>query len=250
MITLTTDFGDSEYVGAMKGAIYSLNQDALIVDLTHHIKPFNILHAAYAIYSTFPYLPTGTTHVVVVDPGVGTKRKALILESGGHFFVGPDNGVFSLLEPETIFEIKEKNASTTFHGRDIFAPIAAMLDGGKVPSELGKEVKTFKRIMKKNVEFSEGIKGEVFCVDSFGNIITSIRKEHLSKYEMNKNGTLYLKIGGEKISLPFSSTYGDVEKGEFIGLINSSGHFEISIGEESAGDKLKVRGGESVEILK
>jgi S-adenosylmethionine hydrolase len=124
MITLLTDFGDSEYVGAMKGVIYSLNNEAKVVDLTHDIKPFDIRHAAYAIYSTFQYFPKATVHVVVVDPGVGTERKGLILELEGHFFVGPDNGVFSLIDAESTLEIKEKDASSTFHGRDIFAPIA------------------------------------------------------------------------------------------------------------------------------
>jgi S-adenosylmethionine hydrolase len=249
MITLTSDFGASEYVGAMKGAIYSINSEAKVVDLTHNIKPFDIRHGAYAIYSTFPYFPKGTVHVVVVDPGVGTKRKGLILKSSGHYFVGPDNGVFSLLEADSIYEILGKNASSTFHGRDIFAPVAAKLDAGQQPQDFGREIEDDERIMKKDVEVFERIKGEVFCTDVFGNIITSIKREHVLDYGLRIGENLEIKVGERELRIPFVRTYGDVEKGEIAGLINSSDHFELSSREGSAAERLKVKGGEGLEVF-
>jgi S-adenosylmethionine hydrolase len=248
MITLLTDFGDSEYVGAMKGVIYSLNNEAKVVDLTHDIKPFDIRHAAYAIYSTFQYFPKATVHVVVVDPGVGTERKGLILELEGHFFVGPDNGVFSLIDAESTLEIKEKDASSTFHGRDIFAPIAADIDMGVSPKNFGVKRKRYLKVVKRDVKISDGIMGWVFCSDNFGNIITSIKGEHLRDFDLKIGDILNVRIDGKQVQAPLVRSYGFGKKEQFVGLINSSDHFEISTREGSVADRLKVQGGEKVEI--
>jgi S-adenosylmethionine hydrolase len=248
MITLTTDFGDSEYVGAMKGVIYSKNPSVQIVDVTHNLQNFDIRHAAYALYSVFTYFPERTVHVVVVDPGVGTERKGLILESQGHFFVGPDNGVFSLIDAERIYEISVNNASSTFHGRDVFAPIAAKIDMGEPPEKFGNEIESYKKAMKKEVEISERIAGEVFCIDSFGNIITSIKKEHLKEYGLKLGEAVSVRFGEKVFKTSVVKTYGDVDKGEIVGLVNSAGHFEVSARERSAAKLLKIRGGEAVEV--
>ena len=248
MITLTTDFGDSEYVGAMKGVILSLNHSALIVDATHNIRPFDIRHAAYAVYSTFSFFPKETVHVVVVDPGVGTERKGIIMESAGHFFVGPDNGVFSLIDAERVFEITERKASSTFHGRDVFAPVAAQLDAGDPPESLGREIKGYKKVMKKEVDVSESIRGEVYCTDRFGNIITSIKKDHLEEYGLTPGDIINVKLGKKVFKMSFAETYGAVNVGETLGLVNSAGHFEVSVSEGSAAEKMNIRGGESVEV--
>ena len=248
MITLTTDFGVSEYVGAMKGVILSLNHSALIVDATHNIRPFDIRHAAYAVYSTFSFFPKETVHVVVVDPGVGTERKGLILESDGHFFVGPDNGVFSLIDGERVFEISERKVSSTFHGRDVFAPAAAKIDMGDPIEKLGSEIKTYKKVMKKEVDVSESIRGEVFCTDRFGNIITSIKKDHLEEYGLNLGDLISVKLGKKVFKMPFVETYGNADRGQIACLINSSDHFEVSTREGSAADRLEIQGGESVEV--
>jgi S-adenosylmethionine hydrolase len=248
MITLTTDFGDSEYVGAMKGAILSLNPGAQVVDITHNIPAFDIRRAAYALYTVFSYFPEVTVHVVVVDPGVGTERKGLILESHGHFFVGPDNGVFSLIDAEKIYEINIERASSTFHGRDVFAPISAQIDMGESPEKLGREIEAYEKLMKKEVEISAQIKGEVYCTDTFGNIITSIKKEHLHKYGLKLGEVVSVKFGKKVFKMPFVETYGDMDEGDTNGLVNSAGHFEVSVSEGSAADLLEIRGGEAVEV--
>lgn len=248
MITLTTDFGDSEYVGAMKGVILSLNPGSQIVDLTHHIPAFDIHRAAYALYTVFSYFPKGTVHVVVVDPGVGTNRKGIILELQGHYFVGPDNGVFSLIDAEKVYEITVKNASSTFHGRDVFAPVAAGLDMGLLPEKFGSEIEAHERVMKKEVNVSDTIKGGVYCTDPFGNIITSIKREHLKEYGINIGDTVNVRFGEREFKISFVETYGVVDKGGILGLINSAGHFEVSVTEGSAAEQLNIIGGESVEV--
>ncbi|RMF91196.1 MAG: hypothetical protein D6733_01825 [Methanobacteriota archaeon] len=249
MITLTTDFGASEYVGAMKGVIYSINPEAVVVDLSHGIRPFDIRHGAYALYTTFPYFPEGSVHVVVVDPGVGTERRGVIIESEGHLFVGPDNGVFSLIEAEEVYEIKDVSASSTFHGRDVFAPVAARLDGGERPAALGRRTDGVMRIMNKEVDVAYSIHGEVFCRDRFGNVITSIREEHLKEAGLKRGGVPKVIVERRRISAPFVGTYGEIEGEGFGALVNSSGYFEIALREGSAAERLDVRGGESVEVI-
>jgi S-adenosylmethionine hydrolase len=234
-----TDFGD---------VIYSINPEAKVVDLTHNIRLFDIRHAAYSLYSTFQYFPKATVHVVVVDPGVGTERKGLILESAGHFFVGPDNGIFSLINAGRVLEIKEKGGSSTFHGRDIFAPTAAKIDLGESIENFGKDIMAYLRVMKREVEISDGIKGWVFCSDNFGNIITNIKKEHLMDFGLKIGDRLVVRLGDKKLHVPFVKAYGYGNKAELVGLINSSDHFEIAFREGSAAEKLKVQGGEKVEV--
>ncbi|MBU2560344.1 SAM-dependent chlorinase/fluorinase, partial [archaeon] len=150
IVTLTTDFGTGEYVGAMKGVIYSGYPDVKIVDITHDIEKFNVRQAAAVIYSSCPHFPEGTVHVVVVDPGVGTKRRGVIVRAGGHYYIGPDNGIFSLIEGvERVIEIKAEPKSSTFHGRDVFAPVAAKIACGANPSDFGDEIDDVNRIIKK-----------------------------------------------------------------------------------------------------
>jgi len=247
MITLTTDFGDSEYVGAVKGVILSQNPGAQIIDITNSIPAFNIRRAAYALYTTYKYFPKGTVHMVVVDPGVGTERKGLILDSGGRFFVGPDNGVFSLIDADKIYEINVESVSSTFHGRDVFAPIAAKIDLGEPLESLGCEINVYEKIMKKEVLVSERITGEIYCIDTFGNIITSIRDVYLKENGVDFGDTINVRIGERDIKIPFVETYGKAGIGETLGLVNSAGYFEVSLREGSAAEKLDILGGESVE---
>jgi S-adenosylmethionine hydrolase len=249
MITLTTDFSDSEYVGAMKGVLYSINPNVLIVDLTHSIRPFDIRHGAYAIYSTAPFFPKGTIHVVVVDPGVGTERKGIIIESQGQYYVGPDNGVFSLIDGERIYEILKTGRSSTFHGRDVFSPVAAGLDKGKEPQDFGREIKGYSKVMKRDVVVGEKILGEVFCTDAFGNIITSIKEEHLSDYGVKGADFVNIKVGEKSLRVSLSKTYGTVDKGQVTGVLNSFDHFEITVREGSAAERLGVKGGEALEVF-
>ena len=249
MITLTTDFGASEYVGAMKGVIYSIDPKILVVDISHGIRPFDIRQGAYVIYSTYHYFPKKSIHVVVVDPGVGTLRRGIIIEADGHFFIGPDNGVFSLIEAERVFEIPKTDAGATFHGRDVFAPAAARIEVGSQPEELGCEIKGYIRLMKKEVEASYTIKGEVYCTDRFGNIITNIRQDHLQNAGFKVGDELTVHIDGRKFKMPFVRTYGELKEWVLGALVNSSGHFEITVREGSAGERIKITGGEPVEVF-
>lgn len=244
IITFTTDFGGKDhYAGVMKGAALGINPDAVITDITHEIAKFNVTEAAFRLDSVYPYFPEGTIHVVVVDPGVGGSRKALAVESGGHFFVGPDNGVFSLVfgryEDCTVVEITNheymlEDVSSTFHGRDIFAPAAAHLSLGVNIQELGNPVLSpaLIDIPRPRVSGDE-ITGEVIYEDSFGNLITNISSE------MVKSGSnIYIeqfRIDG------VSNSYGEVGKGELLAIIGSSGLLEISVNQGSASKLFKMK---------
>lgn len=249
MITLLTDFGDSEYVGALKGVILRINPEARIVDITHHIPSFDVRRAAYALYTNFGYFPPGTVHVAVVDPGVGTSRKNIIIKSKGHYFVGPDNGVFSLLDAEEILEIELDEASSTFHGRDIYAPTAARLDQETPPGELGKTIESCLSIMAGNPSLDEGmITGEVICADAFGNIITNIRGSDLAKLNIEFEDMLRLRTGDKTLSMSLLETYGQARDNEPFFLVNSSGFLEIALREARAVDTLPLRGGETLTV--
>jgi hypothetical protein len=249
MITLTTDFGSSEYVGAMKGVILSICPTTLIVDITHQIRKFDIRRAAYVIYSVCRYFPDGTIHVVVVDPGVGTERRGVIIRAGSHIYIGPDNGVFSLLEDiEEVYEIIYPAKSKTFHGRDVFAPIAARIECGAKPVEFGKKIEGINKIRFKKIIEEDKIKGEVVCVDEFGNVITNIKGEDLDKLQISYGDRVVISVKGKKNKMRFVETYGYAEEGELISLIGSEGYLEIAVNMGNAGRILNLEGGEEVEV--
>lgn len=245
IVTLTTDFGGGEYVGAMKGVIYSGCPDAKIVDITHDIEKYNVRHAAASIYSSCPHFPEGTVHVVVVDPGVGTKRRGVIVHASGHYYVGPDNGVFSLIEGvQKVIEIKADPKSTTFHGRDVFAPVAAKLACGARPSEFGDVIKDINRIIKKPKIKDGATFGEVIYIDSFGNIITNITDVGGVSY----GDIIKVEIDDETKNIKFVESYGFAGVGELVCLIGSSGFFEVAINQGDAGKLLDVKSGAKVVI--
>lgn len=249
LITLTTDFGDSEYVGAVKGVILSLCPKARVVDISHGIRKFDVRHAAYVIATATPYFPRGSIHLVVVDPGVGTTRKAVILKTTDYIYLGPDNGCFSLVENvEKIIEIPPPSdeVSSTFHGRDLFAPIAAKIACGYDLEEFGREVKSYKRldILKPQVKNGK-IVGEVLCVDSFGNVITNINSELLN---LGYGEVVKVKVGDKKLEMPFLKSYGYAKEGALLALIGSSGHLELAVNRGSAAQALGVKGGERLVI--
>lgn len=251
MITLTTDFGSSEYAGTMKGVIYSICPEAKIVDITHSIKKFDVRHAAYVLHSSAPYFPKGSIHCVVVDPGVGTERSGVIIKTKKHIYVGPDNGVFSLVEDiEKVVEIASKAKSKTFHGRDVFAPIAARLACSAKIEEFGREIKSIKRIIGEAKVEKRAVSGEVVCIDSFGNVITNISEKLLRKAGIKYNSFINLKIKGKKHRVRFLKSYGFASRNELICLIGSSGYLEVAVNQGNAAEKLKVIGGDKVEISK
>lgn len=246
LITLTTDFGSSEYAGAVKGVILSLNPEAKIVDITHGVRPFNIRQAAYILYSTLPYFPHGCIHLAVVDPGVGTERRGLMLEGENYYLVGPDNGVFSLLDYTKAYEIEFEGASRTFHGRDVFAPAAARLSLGTVPKKLGREVDKIERLEVFRAKIEGGtLSARVLHVDSFGNIITDAGREMFERLAGNKFKVKLEKGGLEARYLP---AYGYAREGELILLIGSSGMLELSQNRDRASETLNISPGDRLEI--
>ncbi len=239
LITLTTDFGAAScFVGIMKGVIHSINPGARVVDLTHTVGFGNVREAAFILAKSYRFFPEDAIHVVVVDPGVGTDRRIVLLEKGRTLFLAPDNGVLSYLyeEGDNLFQVVDdtfflKPVSKTFHGRDIFAPVAALLSLGLPVLSLAEKMEEMVLIPKpKVVQGRNWIEGEVVAVDSFGNIITSIQEEHL------KRGTV------AKITLGSRDVFGPVdsfEEGRGRGLcaiVDSFGHLEIFVYMGSAAD--------------
>jgi S-adenosylmethionine hydrolase len=257
IITLTTDFGTKDsYVAEIKAVILSLSPDARIVDLTHEVDKFNTRMAAYMLACAAPYFPKGTVHVVVVDPGVGTKRRALLIQTRNGFYAGPDNGVLTLAANdqgiEHVFEITNRKLmlpriSNTFHGRDIFAPAAAHLINGTKPEEFGPETDKistprFTRIVRrKNM-----LIGEVLYIDGFGNIITNIGKRELDL--MNPKEAVNVKFKSTKLRLKLCKAYAEVGKGEALAIVGSHSFLEISVNQGSAAKKLKVKVGDKITL--
>lgn len=245
IITLTTDFGQGEYVGAMKGVIYSICPDVKIVDINHNIEEFNVRQAAASVFSSCPHFPESTVHVVVVDPGVGTERKGVIVKTFEHYYVGPDNGVFSLMEDiQKVFEIKAEPESRTFHGRDVFAPLAAKLACGESPEEFGDEISDIRHIIEKPKMKKGAVAGEVIYVDAFGNIITNITDVGGVEY----GSAIKVEINDKIRKIKFVESYGFANEGELVCLIGSSGFLEVAVNQGNAGKLLDVKSEEKVVI--
>lgn len=253
IITLTTDFGYKDpFTAEMKGVILSINSSSIIVDITHGIEPFNILEAAFVIGSSFKYFPSGTVHIVVVDPGVGSDRRSIIIEVGGHFFVGPDNGVFSAIlqgaSSTKCFHIANQaymlaKESPTFQGRDIFAPVAAWLLKGISASDVGYEISDPTVIIIPRPSMtSEGISGEVIYRDQFGNAITNITAGDLEP--LGNHYTVQIK---EYHFIPVNH-YAQSSPGSLCCLVNSSGHLEIFTSRNNASRLFGIGKGDAVFV--
>ena len=257
-ITLTTDFGyRDEYVGVIKGVILSINKGIPIVDLVHDVAPQNIRQAAKIINNNYKYFPDGTVHVGIVDPGVGSSRRMLAIQRDTHFFVGPDNGIFTpIIDGEETLEIYSienrklflKNISNTFHGRDIMAPVAARLASGMSIAQVGPKIQqeTCRRIsLKDPVLQPNGVTGEVVSIDNFGNIRTNITKPYLNKIIIGDKPQITIK----SYVLGFSEgSYEDLADNIPTALINSSGEVEISVKKGSAAKVLNIGKGERVFV--
>lgn len=244
IITLLTDFGlEDNFVGVMKGVILGINPVARIVDITHNVRPQDIMSAAFLLKGSYRFFPKGTIHLVVVDPGVGSKRKAIIVKTMDYYFVGPDNGVLSiaLSEIEKIINITNekyflKSVSNTFHGRDVFAPVAGYLSKGVQLERFGREVREYKKLDIPKVKAG---KGQIIYIDRFGNLVTNIPKGVSGKIQ-------FKGISIDKIS----SSYAEVEIGMPLAIFGSFGNLEISIREGSARDYFHAKIGDEVRIGK
>ena len=252
-MTLTTDFGTADaYAGVLKGVILGACPRARIVDLSHDLDPGDLLGAALVLEDARPHFPKGTVHVVVVDPGVGTDRRALVVRSGGQWFVGPDNGVLApALAADPKGEAREipvpSGASMTFHGRDVFAPAAAALAAGKRPR--GRIVRDPVRLEGFSCRRHGGrIDGQVLRVDRFGNLVTSVRQADLDlEFDGVPFETLDIRVGPARID-ETARTYGLARKGVPFALIGSGGRVEISLRDGSAAKMLGLRRGEPVLV--
>jgi S-adenosylmethionine hydrolase len=274
LITLTTDFGTTTgYVGAMKGVILNIAPDACLVDISHEIAPQNVRQAAFVLYATYPFFPPHTVHLVVVDPGVGSARRAIALQTPAGIFVGPDNGVFSSVmarEPvEVLVELTDPRyrlpqVSHTFHGRDVFAPAAAHLAAGVPITAFGPPVSHPLTLPLPCLEIAdEAITGEVLYADRFGNVITSIGQLAWCEDELllepalqnaREHGQVRFKaaeaavvVAGQEIS-GVCRTYAEVEPGEVLALVGSDGHLEIAVREGSAVRSLRLCPGDVVTL--
>ena len=255
LITLTTDFGYRDpFVGIMKGVIVGINGNARVIDLSHNIPPQDIMAGALMLRHSVPYFPAGTIHVAVIDPSVGSARRPLLIECDGNYFVGPDNGVLSLAlegqQPQRIIHLSNATyhlqpVSATFHGRDIFAPVAAYLSLGVAAVAFGEPVETFVRLhLPEASRTARGLVGEILYIDRFGNLFTNISAPDLRGLSTEK---LAISMGNVAIR-GLASTYAAAADGEFVALINSWGFLEIAVYKGSAERRATAKVGDTVTI--
>jgi len=260
IITLLSDFGLKDpYVAEMKAVILSICPQARIVDISHEIEKFNIRMGAFVLASAAPYFPRGTIYVAVVDPGVGTKRRPIIVETQRSFYVGPDNGLLMLAAQKEgichVYHVSNSRymlskVSRTFHGRDVFSPAAAHLAIGTQPSEFGPEIHdyTLPEFAKPYMRKGE-LLGEVLHIDDFGNVVSNISAKDLEKMDIREDRTLRVKLRGKTLALKLCSAYGEVPAKKPLGIIGSSDFLEISINKGNASKAFKVKIGDSVRVL-
>jgi hypothetical protein len=255
IITLLTDFGLSDvYVGVMKGVIAQINPALTVIDLTHQIPPQNIAAARFSLMNAYPYFPAGTVHIAVVDPGVGSHRRAVALQLDRGFLVGPDNGLFSgvMNQMSVVAAVELINPdywrtpapSTTFHGRDIFAPVGAHLASGVPIEQLGEVIdpKTLVQLaIPERTPTATGVAGCIQYIDHFGNLVTNISAAEVQ-------GKTWSVAVDERL-IPGSQTYSDRPLGEVVALIGSHGWVEIAVNGGSAQSKLQLDWGAKVQVL-
>jgi hypothetical protein len=255
ILTLLTDFGEQDgFIGMMKGVIFSIAPQVTIVDITHQVAPQNIRQGAFLLAQAAPYFPAGTIHVAVVDPGVGTARHPIALRLGTQTFVGPDNGLFTRviqraevsgipIEAVTLDrpEFWLPNVSQSFHGRDIFSPVAAHLALGRLLSDVGTPLAQPQRLeIPAPIKTSDGWQGEIITIDHFGNLITNLDASHFKDRE-----EVSLMAAGNTIQR-ISRTFGDHVPGELIAMIDSSGQLSLAVVNGNAAERLKLRIGDPV----
>ena len=257
IVTLTTDYGTNDHlVGVLKGVILSINPDVTVVDITHGIIAHDILDGALAIGQAYKYFPPKTIHVVVVDPGVGTDRKPILVASDQHYFVAPDNGVLSSVYDQTealsVWHIISQHyfrqpVSKTFHGRDIFAPVAAWFSKSWQASAFGEPITDFARFaIPKPKAFGNTVRGVVLRVDQFGNLITNLRVEDVPALTSG-DGTCTIMAGNALVN-KIVSTFAEGASGEPVGIIGSSGYLEICMNKASAARTLGIGRGTEVMV--
>jgi S-adenosylmethionine hydrolase len=259
VITLLTDYGiQDSYVAEVKGVMLRINPDATIVDISHDVGNYEISSGAFHMARSAPYFPRGTTHVGVVDPTVGSKRKAIIIKTENAWFVGPDNGLLApaaeRLGVQRIYEIKGHpefplKLSEVFDGRDVFGPTGALLSNGVPPQEIGEEIKDYVRLKRYQAE----IKGDKICteiihVDGFGNCITNVTYSTLKKLGVSDEAKFEVKFDDSTITLPYVSRFSLVPVGEPLLLVAGGGYLEIAINQGNAQKKFGLVKGDRINL--
>ena len=253
IITLLTDFGIQDpYVAEIKASILSINFDAKIVDISHQISSYDIREAAFLIGMYYKVFSKSTIHVSVVDPGVGGERENIIVKTKDYFFVGPDNGIFSIVFKKekrfTVYKINYRPKlimSNTFYGRDYFAPVAAMLSKGENVTKIGKRTTKFVELDIQEPVIDEAmIVGQIMYIDGFGNLITNIYKDHIREQEKN----LVIRVGDVVID-KIGRTFSTVSPGKPVAYIGSHGYLEIAINKGTANKSLGTGKGSNVELI-
>jgi hypothetical protein len=259
LVTLLTDFGTADYfVGALKGALLSVNPRAQVVDITHEIPPQDIEAGAFTLLAAFEAFPAGTVHVAVVDPGVGSARRPVVVEGGGQLFVGPDNGLFGhvyeRVEPFRVFHVTNEKyfrtrLSETFHGRDVFAPVAGALSGGVSARELGPEVSDFVCLpLARPVRDASGaLVAAIIHVDRFGNCVTNITRRDLSEEEIARGARL---VVGDREIRSFRRFFAEEADapGEPFAVWGSAGFLELAVFRDSAARVLGAARGQKIKV--
>lgn len=257
IITLTTDFGSNDHlVGAMKGVILKIIPEANIVDISHSVMPFDVLDAALTIGQAYKYFPSRTIHVVVVDPGVGSQRRPIVASGDQHYFVAPDNGVLSMVyDQEERLTVRHVTAehyyltpiSNTFHGRDVFAPVAAWLAKNGQPASFGEPISDFTRFtVPRPKRTGNTLKGVVLKVDNFGNLITNLTAEEIPALVAGET-TLKMNVGGKDVT-KVVHTYAQGAPNEAVATMGSSGYLEICVNRGSAARLLGAHRGSEVAV--
>jgi S-adenosylmethionine hydrolase len=257
VVTLTTDFGLADhYVGTVKGVLVTRCPGVRIIDISHEIPPFSIYSGAYTIDQAAPYFPAGTIHVIVIDPGVGTARKPLVLEALHQYFIAPDNGVLTMIigrDPKAkAYEIETRDMwlsppSSTFHGRDIFAPVAAALASGatklrKIARRLTK-IELVPDLRPRQINAGEW-EGKLLSIDRFGNAITNFS---ITGFPMLASSRFSIHVGRHRIAT-FKSTFGDAPDGVCFAYAGSSGYIELAVKQQSAAALLNASAGDRITL--
>lgn len=260
IVTLTTDFGlNDHFVGTMKGVILGVEPNAQIVDISHSVQAFDVLDGALTISQAYNYFPTGTVHMVIVDPGVGSARRPIIVSSERHHFVAPDNGVLSLVYQReerlharhiTADHYNLQPVSQTFHARDIFSPVAGYLAKGVDPEKFGEEVTDFVRFNapKPKPVNESTLRGIVLKADRFGNLITNITPEDAPMLFTESAAAFKIVVGKREVT-DIKASYSEGAPGEVFGILGSMGYLEIAANRASAAQLLGVGKGIDVSIV-
>ena len=259
-ISLMTDYGTRDsFVGSVKGIILKTNPQAVIVDITHEIGPQDLWEAAFTLGEAYKDFPKGTIHLAVVDPGVGSGRRPIVVVTESYFFVGPDNGIFSLIyqnaERIRVHHITSThyflpNPGPTFHGRDIFAHVAAALAKGVPSGNFGEEITDFVKLSVPAVKRTDtGLEGHVVHIDRFGNLITNIlyKDVHDLTPDGGKLGTMKIAVGATEIK-GLKKFYGEAAPGEPGAILNSNGHLEIFLYRQNARTSLSLKRGDVIRV--